>query len=206
MASGLLSFHCRYSEDWFVADEKGAQEFQFWIDEFARRQYVQLILAALGFVEGPGASSRDAMIQSVLGGALPQLQALKTLLCQPGPSLDERDLQPKSLLGASLAPAPAAAATDHSPRVDEAVDGNGILRPSPPAKLVSTTSGGPHQPKVTQQGEQSAGARYPPVDGGNAPPGKRKPDNVPNAAAKRQPVEKKAKQGTPKLEIVELSD
>lgn len=86
--SPWASLFISYSEDWFVADEKGGAEFEFLALEFARRQYVQVILASLGFVRGESLAprSREAITAALLRGIAPHLQALTSLLVDDAPT------------------------------------------------------------------------------------------------------------------------
>jgi hypothetical protein len=74
-----------YSEIWFVADSQGFEEHRFLLTEYARRQYVQVILTVLDFVIPPqlanstGNLRGKALVQShaLLGGIMPFLAALQ---------------------------------------------------------------------------------------------------------------------------------
>jgi hypothetical protein len=76
-----------YSEIWFVADSQGFEEHRFLFTEYARRQYVQPILAVLGFVNSRQVNTtqdnarKNTLVQShtLLGGMIPFLTALQEL-------------------------------------------------------------------------------------------------------------------------------
>lgn len=76
-----------YSEQWFVGDVVGLEEFRFEMYEYARRSFVRVVLGMLGFTnvekEAHSFLSRDAAAGALLGGFLPQLYALERVCCSP---------------------------------------------------------------------------------------------------------------------------
>lgn len=150
----LCSWFNRYSEDWFVADEKGSAEFEFLAVEYARRQYVQVILAALGFVrvDSLAQRSREAMSTALLRGIAPQLQALTALLVEDAPTRTApvEDPRPQNAAvgtasAAQLQPQPLVVAAKFSSRLSPATNAN--CAPADKAPSVGGLEGANASPK-----------------------------------------------------------